>query len=186
MLAYKMGDASALEELFVRYKRPILNYALRILRNLADAEEVVSETFYNLVNKHDNYRVQAKFSTWLYTIAHNIACDKIRKKARVVFLWFRKDAQSEELEQIDLPDTKDTPDLRAEQAEAAELVKQAVQSLPPAYREAVILREYQGLDYQEISKVMGCSLAKVKVLIFRARERLRRQLQPIMGETYVC
>ena len=166
-------------KLMTRQNRPDLE---GFARNLADAEDVVGEAFYAVTAQKDKYEVRAKFSTWLYTIAHNSCVDKIRKRQKIVFLWFKKENESNEYEEFDLPDDKDTPDAAAQGDDRAALVKAAVEKLPYEYREVVILREYQELNYEEIAGIMNCSLAKVKILIFRGRERLRKELAPMMGE----
>lgn len=183
MMAYKAtGDTAAFEELYQRYKKPLLNYSIRILRNLADAEDVVGSTFCALTRRETQYAPAAKFKTWLYTIAHNICVDLIRKNARIVFLWFKKEAEGSTYQEMDIADTRPSADISAQAQDAAFLLKQAVHALPFEYREAIILREYQGMSYEEIAQVMRCSLAKVKVLIFRGREKLRTALLPLAEE----
>jgi RNA polymerase sigma-70 factor (ECF subfamily) len=181
MLEYKLGSLESLEELFNRYQKRILNYAYRLIFNRADAEDVVGETFYVVTNRKYDYRPEAKFSTWLYCIAHNFCVTKLRKKERFVFLWFKK-SDGDGYEQIDLPDTKPLVTADLQEAQTKVLVEKAVARLPEKLREALILREYQDLNYQEIAGILDCSLAKVKVLIFRARERLKNELLPLKGE----
>ena len=184
MMEYRMGDISGLEEIFNRYKKPVFNYAFRLLTNRADAEEAVSRSFYVLTVKKEAYAVQAKakFSTWLYAIAHNVCIDLIRKRKRIVFLWSKRDQDGGEAEQWDLPDTKDLPDQVAQEHEHAEAVKKAIERLPLEMKEALVLREYQGLNYDQIAQVLKCTLEKVKILLFRARERLRIELLPYLKE----
>jgi RNA polymerase sigma-70 factor, ECF subfamily len=182
MLEYKLGSLNSLEELFNRYQTRILNYAYRLMFNRADAEDVVGETFYVVTNRKYDYRPEAKFSTWLYRIAHNFCVTKLRKKEKFVFLWFKKSFDGDEYEQIDLPDNKPLVTADLQEAQAKVLVEKAVARLPEKLREALVLREYQGLNYQEIAGILDCSLAKVKVLIFRARERLKNELLPLKGE----
>ena len=185
MMGYRLGDTSCLEEIFGRYKKPIFNYAFKILTNRADAEEAVSESFYILTGKKEAYKPdpQAKFSTWLYTITHNACIDLIRKRKRVIFIWgVKRDKDSDCEEQWDLPDNKDLPDKAAEQNDCAAAIKKALEKLPLEMKEALVLREYQQLSYDEIGKVLNCTLEKVKILLFRARERLRIELLPFIKE----
>ena len=184
MVGYKMGDTGCLEEIFGRYKKPIFNYAFKVLTNRADSEEAVSETFYILTGKRHAYTpdIKAKFSTWLYTIAHNVCIDLIRKRRRIVFLWSKRDKDSEQDEPWDLPDTKDLPDRVADNNDCAVQVKKALGRLPLEMKEALVLREYQQLSYEEIGGVLNCTLEKVKILLFRARERLRIELLPFIKE----
>lgn len=180
MLAYVRGDMDSLEEIFQRYKKRLLNYALRMLRNLADAEDVVGEAFYILTRDKNCYKPEAKFSTWLYTVAHNLCIDKLRARKRQVFMWIKGDRQDSRY--AEFTDIKPLADEVLEEKDRAVYVKKAIQKLPLLYREALILREYQELSYNEISEVLSCSVSKVKVLVFRARERLRREIIPIIKE----
>lgn len=183
MMEYVLGSQEALEEIFQRYRRAMLNYALRLLKTRADAEDVVGEVFYALTYKKQAYQPQvAKFSTWLYTIAHNACINRIRSRAKIVFLWAKRDKDSAQYEELDIPDTRELADERLEQEDSAAYVKKAVAKLPLEQREAIILRQYQDLSYEQIAQVLQCSVNKVKVLIFRARERLRQELLPYMRE----
>jgi RNA polymerase sigma-70 factor (ECF subfamily) len=130
----------------------------------------------------DKYIPEAKFSTWLFTIAHNICIDRLRKKRNIFSLWQKKDKDTETYEEWDIPDTKFMPNVAVESRDVSKYVKNAIDKLPFISREAIILREYHNLSYEEISKVLHCSINKVKVLIFRAREKLRAQLLPLLKE----
>jgi RNA polymerase sigma-70 factor (ECF subfamily) len=182
MMEYKAGDINALEEIFQRYKKPMLNYAFKILNNYADAEDVVGEVFYVLTSEKNNYAPQAKFSTWLYTIAHNLCIDRIRRNKRTFSLWFKKNKDDKEYQEMDIPDTKFLPNVPLEEKDASFFVKRSIEKLPLEQKEAIVLREYHSLNYEDISKVLNCSVEKVKILIFRARERLRKELLPLMEE----
>jgi len=180
MIEYKSGNMDALEEIFQRYKKRLLNYALRLLSNLADAEDAVGEVFFS-ITAHKHYEPKAKFSTWIYTIAHNVCIDRMRKRKKFVFLWTKRSPGSD-YEHVDLPDPKPRQDDELERKDREHFVKMAVNRLPAHYKEVLILREYQDLSYDDISKVLNCSIDKVKVLIFRARERLRKEMLPLIKE----
>lgn len=182
MMEYQLGNMAALEEIFQKYKKPILNYALRLLKNLADAEDASAEAFCTITSKKEAYRAPGKFSTWFYTITHNICIDKIRKRKKTVFLWFKRRDPEADYEMLELPDSKPLSDVRLEEDDTAVFVKKAIDSLPLELKEAIILREYHNLSYAEISRVMQCSIPKVKILIFRAREKLKRTLVPVIKE----
>lgn len=183
MMEYKAGNIAALEEIFQRYKKPVLNYAFRLLSNFADAEDVVGEVFYILTSRKDSYEPVAKFSTWIYTIAHNVAINRIRRRRRIFFFWQKKDRESNSYEEMDIPDTRFMPDGDAEANDISAYVKKAIDKLPFQLKEAIVLRQYHDLSYEEISVVLNCSLSKVKILIFRAKEALRKELLPYMEET---
>lgn len=172
---YQQGNDEALNMLFHRYKMPVFNFALRLLGNRAEAEDAASEVFLVLVSKKEAYQPKAKFSTWLFTVTRNACIDRIRKRKNIFSLWFTN--SSGEQEQWEIPDDDgETAAEHAARRETAHQVKSVIELLPPMQKEALILREYQGLKYEEIAHILGCSLENVKVLIFRARERLRVEL----------
>ncbi len=172
---YLDGDQTAFRVIFERYKNRLFNYAWRVLGNRADAEDVVSEVFLAVFEKRYRVQAQAKFSTWLYTVAHNGCMTKFRQKKNMVSLWFQQ-AESDTPQEWDLPDAGLTPSQQSDQKDVIAVVRAAVKKLPVEQREALILREYQGLSYDDIARVLDCSLEKVKILIFRAREGLKGTL----------
>lgn len=178
---YQHGNQEAFEMLFERYKRPIFNFSLRILNNRADAEDVTSEVFTVLFTNKDSYRPQAKFSTWLFTVARNACITKIRRRKHFTALWFQKENSRDE-EVWDIPDPRESSAEQLVQRETAKNVKRAVNKLQGLQKEALILREYQQMSYEEISVVLNCSLENVKILIFRAREALRVELYALIKE----
>jgi len=178
---YQNGDSKALEILFERYKKPVLNFALRVTGNRADAEDVVSEVMMILLVKKEKYQPTAKFSTWLFTIARNSCINKLRKRKNIFSMWMQN-SENGEYEVLDLPDTGALPDHLIKEKEMTAQVKKAIEKLPDTQREALVLREYQNLSYEEIRQILNCSLENVKILIFRARERLRQELSSFMTE----
>jgi len=181
IIEYYSGNTEAFEEIFQRYKKRILNFSLRLLNNLADAEDVVGELFFILMKKKNSYSPKGKFSTWLYTIAYNRCIDKIRRRRKLVFPWYRK-KENDAYEEIEIADTAPLASENVEKKETAELVKKAIDTLPQKYKEVIIMREYQDLHYDEIAKILGWSASKVKVMIFRARKMLKKELLPILKE----
>lgn len=182
MMEYRAGSMVALEEIFQRYKKPILNYAFKLLSSFADAEDVVGEVFYILTSRKDSYEPVAKFSTWIYTIAHNVAIDRIRRRRKIFFFWQKRDKDGNSYEELDMPDTRFMPDSSAQENDISIYVKKAIDKLPFNLKEAIVLRQYHNLSYDEIAAVLNCSLSKVKILIFRAKECLRKELLPYMEE----
>jgi RNA polymerase sigma-70 factor (ECF subfamily) len=170
--AYYNGDQAAFRELFDRYKTRVLNFCLRILGNRSDAEDVTSEVFMALAERRYILRVEAKCATWIYTVARNACITRIRRRKYTTSLWFTHD-KSGEVAQIDPVDTQHLPPDKIIQEEHITLMRASIAELPLEQREALVLREYQKLSYQEIAVVLNCSLEKVKVLIFRGRENLR-------------
>ncbi len=179
MSVFQAGDNQAVEELYMRYKKQLFNFCLRILENRADAEDVTAEVFLNLFKKQYQYTEGAKFSTWLYTIARNGCIDRIRKRKVIVSMSNSTDNPGVQWE---IEDT--TVDIKSEtiRKETHVLVRRAIAKLDLEQKEAIVLREYQNYSYQDIAEVLGCSLEKVKILIYRARERLKGELASIIKE----
>ena len=168
----------ALEGIFTRYKKPVFNFALRFLANRAEAEDVASDVFLAVVSGRYHYSPSAKFSTWLFTVTRNACISRIRSSKKMFSLWF-KTAQGED-QQMDFADhslPSKRPDHALLKEEQSVFLEKALSKLPLGQREAIILKEFQNMRYEEISKVLNCSLANVKILIFRGRENLRRELK---------
>lgn len=173
LAAFARGNEEAIQMVLARYKKPVFNFALRLLANRADAEDVTSEVFIALLGGRYSSQAQAKFSTWLFTVARNTCLTKIRQRKKIQFLWF-KDRQTGQEGYLDCEDPTARASELLQQQEQTAYLKAAIARLPVEQREALILRAYQEMPYVEIAQVLGCSLEKVKVLIFRARQRLRQ------------
>lgn len=179
MLNYKQGDVSAMDELLARYKNPLYYFALRICRSEAEAQDIAQEVFLKVHQFRLNYVPSGKFSTWIFGICHNACVSRLRKKKWLVF-WPRKKDSKEELMDFKSPDP--SPRDIAASNDTVSLVKQSIQSLPFLQKEALILREYQDLDYGEIAKILKKPLGTVKILIYRARQALKTKLLPYAGD----
>jgi RNA polymerase sigma-70 factor (ECF subfamily) len=177
--AYNSGESKAFEALFNRHKAQVFNFALRLLNNRPDAEDVSSEVFLALFNKRFVPDGRAKLTTWLLTVARNACLSRLRSVKHTVSLWFKKDGDDIEW---DIPDTAKSPQEQAIDHENKKLIALGLQKLPDEQREALVLREYMDKDYYEIAEILGCSLDKVKVLIFRGREALRKEVLPRLRE----
>ena len=183
ILGAQQGEQEALEMLFHRYKKSVFNFSFRIVGNRADAEDVTAEVFLVLFTKSYLYKPQAQFSTWLFTVTRNTCITKIRKNKRLVSLWFES-SSDDKYEEWDIADTKALPSQELAQKELAQQVRRLIAKLPEPQKSALILREYNGFSYVQISEVLGCSLDNVKVLIFRAREQLKDDLTSFMTEEH--
>lgn len=179
MLLVKAGDEASFARLLARHRDPIVSFLYRMVRNLAVAEELAQDVFLRVYRARENYQVSAKFTTWLYCIATNVALNHIRDGRR-----------ARHTEALDDPESAASrilrsPDLTAEeQMVAGSLgweVRNAVEQLPANQRTAVILHKYQELDYKQIAAALGCSESAVKSLLFRAYESLRRRLAHLAG-----
>lgn len=181
MYDFQNGNREAIAMIFHRYKNRILNFCMRMLGNRADAEDTTHDVFVALMGSSYRYQTSAKFSTWLFTIARNRCIDKLRKSKRVLSLTVTNRDKSGD-EQWDVPDQGETSAEQLTQKERCRHVQEAIQQLPYQQREAIVLREYHRFSYDEIAKILNCSLANVKQLIFRGRERLRGELASFIQE----
>jgi len=178
---YQSGDQKAVEMIYQRYKKGVLNFCLRILGNRAEAEDITADTFVVLFTHQYTQQSTAKFSTWLFTVARNKCISRIRKTKNQTLLWFSP-KHSQEATQWEVKDSSETPREELEKREASIKVKEVLNQLPMEQKEAIVLREYHGFSYEQISKILNCSLEKVKILIYRAREDLRGQLSSFIKE----
>jgi RNA polymerase sigma-70 factor (ECF subfamily) len=179
--AFRSGEEPAFEVLFDRHKSKIFNFALRWLRSRPDAEDVTSEVFIQLFNNRFKDTGQAKLTTWLFTVARNACLTRLRRVRMFQSMWFRKGA-ADDFEEWDVPDTADDPGEALRKREKARAVREAMEDLPQEQKEVLILREYAQKDYAEIAEIIGCSLERVKILIFRGRENLRIKLAAFIKE----
>jgi len=162
------GDLAALGALAERHQSRILSLSYRLLGDWHRAEDVVQETFLRLRQAADKYEPQAKFTTWLYRIVHNLSLDQQRKARHVP-------APLEDLH----TETQDTAqDNSVERRELADVVRNAVGELTDRQRRVVILHRYEGLSHEEICEVTGWSKSAVESLLVRAYENLRKKLTP--------
>ena len=182
---YYQADGEALKVIFQRHKDGLFNFALRFTGNRADAEDAVSHVFMMVCEKRYTIQPGASFKTWSYTVTRNICLSKIRKRGRFIPLWAPK-SDSDDGQAIEVKDPKGLPRDQLNQKEIMGLVQKAIYKLPEEQKEALLLREYQGFTYVEIAEVLHCSLDKVKILIFRARNHLKEVLPPaLLGEGYL-
>jgi RNA polymerase sigma-70 factor (ECF subfamily) len=179
MLSYRDGDVRAFEVLVTRHRKPIYNFILRFVRDAAQAEDVLQETFLRVIKGADAYERQAKFTTWLYTIARNLCVDAARRgKHRKATSLDAPTGADDGAPLIDLvADGKDGVDRQAIGRELQARIKQAVESLPDEQREIFLLREVADLQFNEIAQIVGCPENTVKSRMRYALEKLREALE---------
>lgn len=182
MLDVKAGDAASFELLLRRYRTPLVNFLYRMVRNSATAEDLAQEVFLRVYRARKKYAPNAKFTTWLFRIATNLALNAVRD-GRYQQMGISLDQQgrpgeSSEKDQaaMDLPDRRPDAERQLIARDRAALVRRAVEALPEKQRAAVLLHKYQELDYDEIARILGCSESALKSLLFRAYETLRVEL----------
>jgi RNA polymerase sigma-70 factor (ECF subfamily) len=180
MLRVKQGDAEAFEELVDRYKRPVLNLVYRMIGDPTEAEDLAQNVFVQVFKSSDRYRVSAKFSTWLFTIARNLCLNEIRRRKRhPADSLDAPNLGEEEPRQFQDHQTA-APGENVVESELILKIEEAVRDLPENQRTALLLFRDQELAYEDISEVIGCSLSATKSLIHRARETLKARLKPYL------
>ncbi|MCB9757969.1 MAG: RNA polymerase sigma factor [Candidatus Omnitrophica bacterium] len=183
MKAYQLGDVMAMQHIFEHNKSRILNFCYRLLGNRADAEDISAEVFLSMVKNKHLYDPQRTFSTWIFTIARNLCFNRLKSRKHTVSMWFSSHEQ-DSFESWDVADQGiDSRESLARQERAGHVHK-ALAGLPLEQREVLELRQYQGFSYAQISQIKGCSLEKVKILIFRAKENLRIELSSLIKEEH--
>ena len=175
------GDRAAFEALVLRHQNRIVNYAMAVVRDAADAEDVAQETFLRAYRSLTRFRGDSSFKTWLYAIATNAARTGLDRRGR------RRRREGGSLDDDAAPLSADDVPAGGADAETAlvrrESIDRALAALPPDLRVAVVLRDVEGLDYKEIAAATGAPIGTVESRIFRARRRLRPLLQPLMGRS---
>ncbi|MGO9516586.1 MAG: RNA polymerase sigma factor [Candidatus Korobacteraceae bacterium] len=182
MLRVAAGDDGAFDYLVEKYRRSMISFMYRMTHNQAVAEELAQEVFLRVYRSRQTYAASAKFTTWLYRIATNLAVNHARDT---------KHERPENIVSIDEPDTEtgltvDVPDgsLNAEQTilrrERLAAIRRHVEALPERQRMAVIMHKYQNMDYKQIAAVLKLSESATKSLLFRAYETLRETLKQFL------
>ena len=183
MLDVKAGDDSSFELLLRKYRTPLVNFLYRMVRNSATAEDLAQEVFLRVYRARKDYAPSAKFTTWMFRIATNLALNA-RRDGRYQQLEVSMDqpADSQEGAQtaFEVPDRQPGIEHQLMARDRAALIRRAVESLPEKQRAAVLLHKYQEMDYDEIARILQCSESALKSLLFRAYETLRIELAPLV------
>lgn len=174
MQAVQRGDMVAFNSLVDRYKDRLMNVIGRMLSSAEEAEDVVQETFVRVYQHRQSFNFQHCFSTWIYTIALNLARNELRKRKRFKFIDVTdmQGAESELAVEMKLP------------SRIPQVLESAIQNLPEKYRTAFMLRDIQEMPYEEVAKVLNVPLGTVKSRVNRARMMLKEVLQPRLEEQH--
>lgn len=170
------GREDGFEQLVRRYQRPIVAYVYRMIGDYDLALDGTQEVFIKVYNSLDRYNSEYKFSTWIYRIAHNVAIDHLRRTSAHSASLHTIDSDGDELERPLADCDQASPEANIELSERRETIEAAVQTLPPAYRELILLRHAHDMSYDEIAEVTGLPLGTIKNRIFRARACVRERL----------
>lgn len=181
----KTNSIEYYNELVKRYKDPLMNFIFKFVGSRDAAEDILQETFFRLYRNKDYYTTVAKFSTWIYTIAANLAKTELRRRnRRSIFSIHGTNSkeESEEINEYELPDERYRPDVQTDSNIKYEIIQKALLKVKPIYRELIILRDIQELSYEEIAEITGLKIGTVKSRINRGRARLQELLKDIYYE----
>jgi RNA polymerase sigma-70 factor (ECF subfamily) len=171
------------DALVVKYEKKIFNVIYRFLGDYEEATDLTQETFISAFRHYDRFRGEAKVFTWLYQIARNLCINRVRQRdrqraLRIESLDQPRDNEDDEGLTREVADYTHAPQTVLEEKELRQRILAAVETLPPDYKEVVVLREFQNLSYNEIVAATGLTLENVKTRLSRARAMLRRKLEP--------
>jgi RNA polymerase sigma-70 factor (ECF subfamily) len=179
MLRVKAGDQPAFNYLVQKYRRPLVSFMYRMARNAAVAEDLAQEVFLRVYRSRASYEASAKFTTWLYRIATNLAVNHARdtrhERPEVMVSLDEPDDATGMI--MDLADGEMTAEQAMVRRERLMGIRRKIEALPERQRLAVVMHKYQQMDYRQIAEVLKLSESATKSLLFRAYETLREQLK---------
>jgi RNA polymerase sigma-70 factor (ECF subfamily) len=173
ILRFQEGDINAYNELVKRYKDRLLNFVFRYFNNVEQAEDVVQDTLIKLYTHASYYKNVAKFSTWIFTIAKNNALTELRKNKRkkTDSLW------TDDGQVIDINSKEESLDSKVQNEIAIDQLNKFLDEIPENFRMAVVLRDFQELSYEEISKILEIPIGTIKSRINRGRIQLAEKMK---------
>ena len=174
------GDNDAFRVLVERHSRPLFRLAFRMTGNQQDAEDVVQDSFLRAYRQLGKFDERASFGTWLYRIAVNCSLDLVRSRKRRSERMAPEDSEMED-PVLSLPAQAPTPDRLAMSGEVRERVAEAMNELSASERTAFVLRHFEGMCIEDVSQVLGCQPGAAKHSVFRAVQKLRRALEPLVS-----
>ncbi|MBK6618117.1 MAG: RNA polymerase sigma factor RpoE [Nitrosomonas sp.] len=177
------GDKHAFDLLVIKYQRRLARLLSQFIRDQAEVEDIAQETFIKAYRALPSFRGDSAFYTWLYRIgintAKNFLVSQGRKAPTTINNFDNEDAEN--FEGADALREMNTPESELMGKQVALTVNQSLDALPEELRTAIILREIEGLGYEEIANIMGCPIGTVRSRIFRAREAVAEKLRPLLG-----
>jgi RNA polymerase sigma-70 factor, ECF subfamily len=186
MLDVKAGDEQSFELLLQRYRTPLVNFLYRMVRAREEAEDLAQEVFLRVYRARKDYVPSAKFTTWLFRIATNLALNSVRDNRHQrmeVSLDAPVTIDAEDGDEKVMDIAEKHPNIEQYMVEEArkKMIRHAIDKLPEKQRAAVLLHKYQELDYGDIARILECSESALKSLLFRAYETLRVELAPLVA-----
>jgi RNA polymerase sigma factor (sigma-70 family) len=182
ILEFQQNDTTrAFEILVQRYKNPLTNYVFRFIGDYEACLDIVQETMIKVYRYKDSYSSIAKFSTWIYTIAGNLARTEYQKRKRRKIFSINALGENKD-ENYEIPDESYMPDRITDSGIKDEIIQKALLKVSDAYREVLILRDIDDMSYEEISEITGIAVGTVKSRINRGRAQLQKLLKDIYKE----
>jgi RNA polymerase sigma-70 factor, ECF subfamily len=184
MLDVKAGDEQSFELLLRKYRTPLVNFLYRMVHDSAAAEDLAQEVFLRVYRARKDYAPSAKFTTWMFRIATNLALNSVRDnryRQSEISMDQAVDVGDDERRTMEVPDRTPTVEQFLVARSRSEMILGAIDALPEKQRAAVLLHKYQELDYDEIARILECSESALKSLLFRAYETLRTALAPLLN-----
>ena len=188
MLDVKAGDEQSFELLLRKYRTPLVNFFYRMVHDSAAAEDLAQEVFLRVHRARKEYVPSAKFTTWMFRIATNLALNSVRdNRHRQMEISMDQTVKTGDDEQraMEVPDRTPSVEQQLLARCRSEMILRAIHALPEKQRAAVLLHKYQELDYDEIARILECSESTLKSLLFRAYETLRVELAPLVNSARV-
>ncbi len=174
---FKKGDQHAFELLVRKYKTTVFNTIYSIIGNTQEADDIAQEVFLKVYTRAGSFKGKSSFSTWLYRITVNKCVDELRKRNDKIISYETEFNEEEKLKLKDVLASRENDSTQELiRKELQDIIQKAMNSLSEKYRIILTLKEIEGLSYNEISRIMKISLAKVKIWLFRARQKLKEKL----------
>lgn len=181
VLRVQQGDKSAYDILVLRYQHKIVQLVNRYVKDHSEAQDVAQEAFIKAYRALGSFRGESAFYTWLYRIAINTAKNYLVARARRSSDYQVDVQDAEAIENAPQLQGLDTPERQLLGDEIAETIQAAIENLPEEMRLAIVLREFEGMSYEEIAEAMDCPVGTVRSRIFRAREAIDNKLSPLLN-----
>ena len=176
---FQHGEMKAFDSIVQRYKDPLINFVYHFLGDRIDAEDVVQETFLRVYRNKHLYRNIAKFSTWIYTIASNLAKTELRRRRRRRLLSLSQMGfDDKDYEPAD--EFMQSPEGIVDSGMQEKIIRKEIDDLPVKFKEVVLLRDVQEFSYEEISQILGIPIGTVKSRVNRGRLRLQKRLRHLL------
>ena len=181
--AFLAGEERAFQELVERYQTRLLNFIYRTIGDRERAEDLVQEVFIRVYRHIHRFDTSKKFSTWIYTIASNLAKNELRNRSRNPLILFQTITSNREDGErpLQFEDYTSRPDDLFEKRHLRHLVEETVDQLPEHHRQVFVLREIEGKSYEEIAEITDCNLGTVKSRLNRARNAFAAIIEPMVG-----